>query len=188
MGRHDPARHCETRRHRDHRCGLIVYDFLERRSDFLNFTRPRVQSGALREVQDIANGLEAAGRNSLASPAGKQSAAHWLGCNEVHAASDSPHFNQTTPVKLRLDFLRAPVLCGGMDDTEHQWDLIQQLLLEAGRVMEDGSPVLARHLPHDRRAISSRIDQLARDGPCIVALASAAAALLAQSRDQQKRG
>ncbi|NTZ42562.1 hypothetical protein G7A66_05580 [Altererythrobacter sp. SALINAS58] len=67
-----------------------------------------------------------------------------------------------------------------MEDDLHRRELIQQLLLEAGRIMEDGSPDLALAAPDDRQALLSRIDQLTRDGRAIVALAAAAAALAEQ--------
>ncbi|WP_161956820.1 MDR family NADP-dependent oxidoreductase [Sphingosinithalassobacter portus] len=41
--------------------GLIVYDFFDRRDAFIDFARPYVISGALREVRDTAEGLDAAG-------------------------------------------------------------------------------------------------------------------------------
>lgn len=67
-----------------------------------------------------------------------------------------------------------------MEDDLHRRDLIQHLLLEAGRIMEDGSPDLALTVPDDHEALVSRIDQLTRDGHALVALAAAAAVLADQ--------
>lgn len=57
-------------------------------------------------------------------------------------------------------------------------DLVRQLLLEAGRIMEDGSPSLAMSLPSDREAIERRIATLANDARTLLALAQTAGRLI----------
>ena len=56
-------------------------------------------------------------------------------------------------------------------------DLIAQLCLEAGRVMEDASVELALTLPANRRRRTARLDRLSQAAADIVALAGAAQAL-----------
>lgn len=65
-----------------------------------------------------------------------------------------------------------------MESREQQLDLIQRLLLEAGRVMEDSAPELALRLPKSPADVSKRIGQLARNASVLSALAVAAETLL----------
>jgi hypothetical protein len=65
-----------------------------------------------------------------------------------------------------------------MEIGAQQSELIQRLLLEAGRIMEDSSPELALKLPDDPAEVSKRIDQLARTASALSAFAAAAQALL----------
>ena len=67
-----------------------------------------------------------------------------------------------------------------METGAPQSDLIQRLLLEAGRIMEDSAPALALKLPDDPAEVSERIDQLARSASALAALAAAASALQLQ--------
>jgi hypothetical protein len=79
---------------------------------------------------------------------------------------------------LRLDFCLPPSLCRAMpdhlNDTAH---LIQQLLLEAGRIMEDCSPEFALALPPDGEEIAARLTALEGAVRDLAALAAAARAL-----------
>lgn len=65
-----------------------------------------------------------------------------------------------------------------METEIQQANLIRQLLLEAGRIMEDGSPEMALSLPDDITGIRKRVLHLTRDAGCLFALASAAEAVL----------
>lgn len=65
-----------------------------------------------------------------------------------------------------------------MEIEAQQSELIQRLLLEAGRIMEDASPELALKLPDDLANVRKRIDRLARNAETLSALAAAAVALL----------
>ena len=67
-----------------------------------------------------------------------------------------------------------------METGAPQSDLIQRLLLEAGRVMEDSASALALPLPNDPAKLSRQIDQLARSASALAALAAAASALQLQ--------
>lgn len=62
-------------------------------------------------------------------------------------------------------------------DAEPLKYLIQALLLEAGRVMEDESAELALALPGEPSAIMTRVDHVHRLATDILALADAARAL-----------
>lgn len=62
--------------------------------------------------------------------------------------------------------------------TEPNRDLIQGLLLEAGRIMEDLSPDLALVLPASITAVRARVDRVHQAGEDILALASAMRRLL----------
>lgn len=59
-------------------------------------------------------------------------------------------------------------------DTGPTRDLIQGLLLEAGRLMEDESPELAMILPCEPALIAARVDRVHRVATDILALAGAA--------------
>lgn len=64
-----------------------------------------------------------------------------------------------------------------MEIDEQQLELIQRLLLEAGRIMEDGSPELALKLPDDLADLRRRIDLLAGSASALSAFAAAAQVL-----------
>lgn len=57
-------------------------------------------------------------------------------------------------------------------------ELIQRMLLEAGRLMEDESPELPLIVPREPRLIVPRVDRLHRIATDILALASAAQVLV----------
>ena len=63
-------------------------------------------------------------------------------------------------------------------DTDLNVELIQQLCLEAGRIMEETSADMALVLPSGREGVSARIAQLQRAAREIDALATAARALV----------
>jgi hypothetical protein len=88
------------------------------------------------------------------------------------------HWRKADVQKLRLDFARGSRLHCGMEIGAQQTELIQRLLLEAGRIMEDASPELALKLPGDPAEVRKRIDQLATNASALSALAAAAHALL----------
>lgn len=73
-------------------------------------------------------------------------------------------------------------MAGGMSDAdfEKRAELIQQLLLEAGRLMEDASPELALGLPVSLGALNARIIALDVIADDLAALAAAARLLLCQ--------
>lgn len=73
-------------------------------------------------------------------------------------------------------------------DADHARDLIQGLLLEAGRLMEDGSPELAMNLPLERGSVAGRVDRLHRVATDILALATAAQALARSIGNETERG
>ncbi|MBM0170840.1 hypothetical protein [Altererythrobacter sp. C41] len=59
-----------------------------------------------------------------------------------------------------------------------QYDLVQRLLQEAGRIMEDVSPEFALPMPENPLEVRKRIDQLTRSANGLCALAAAARMLL----------
>ncbi len=72
-------------------------------------------------------------------------------------------------------------------DIEPARELIQGLLLEAGRLMEDESPELAMILPREPALIAARVDRLHRVATDMLALAVAAQALARSIGDEIKR-
>lgn len=62
--------------------------------------------------------------------------------------------------------------------TEINLDLIQQLCLEAGRIMEDVSAEMAIALPRSLEAVNTRVDQLCTAAEQITTLANAARSLI----------
>lgn len=64
------------------------------------------------------------------------------------------------------------------DPNREHLNLIASLCLEAGRIMEDESPVLALILPASTTKISSRLASAQQSGEDIAALAAAAQVLL----------
>lgn len=60
----------------------------------------------------------------------------------------------------------------------HNRELIQDLCLAAGRIMEDVSAEMPLTLPDDHTSIAERVELLHRAAEDMVALASAAKALL----------
>lgn len=83
--------------------------------------------------------------------------------------------------KLRVDFGNKSRLTGAMEIGQQRLDLIQGLLLEAGRIMEDGSSELALTLPDSPGDVTARVRQLANDATTLAALAKAAEVLLQQA-------
>jgi hypothetical protein len=82
--------------------------------------------------------------------------------------------------KLRLDFFGLASLCVAMR-SDHEHDrrlLLTNLLLEAGRLMEDASPEFAMRLPDRAAGVAARIDILELTAGDLLALATAARALL----------
>lgn len=69
----------------------------------------------------------------------------------------------------------------GEPPPDHSLDLIQDLFLEAGRIMEDTSADLALTLPPDLTEITARVDQLHQAATAILALAEAVHALVRQA-------
>jgi hypothetical protein len=65
-----------------------------------------------------------------------------------------------------------------MESRAQQLELIQRLLLEAGRIMEDISPELALKLPESAADVGKRIEQLSRNASVLSILAMAADGLL----------
>jgi len=85
-----------------------------------------------------------------------------------------------TATKLDIDFTTSvrmvrPVPNDPAPDCNR--DLIQELCLEAGRIMEDTSAELARVLPHSPREIALRVERFREAAETILALAMAAHAL-----------
>lgn len=74
-----------------------------------------------------------------------------------------------------------------ISDAEPARDLIQGLLLEAGRLMENESAELALILPREQVQIAARADRLHRVATEIVALAAAARALAHEIYDEPGR-
>lgn len=71
--------------------------------------------------------------------------------------------------------------CAEMPDDAHLdtiHELIQNLLLEAGRLMEFDSADLALILPHDPSLVRARVEHLHQTASDILALANAADALV----------
>lgn len=85
--------------------------------------------------------------------------------------------------KLRVDFSPPASMCAGMShaDDDSRSELIQQLLLEAGRLMEDASPDFAVALPDAVECIEARIALLEAVASDLQSLAVAARALLRPS-------
>ncbi len=74
-------------------------------------------------------------------------------------------------------------MCAGMPhaDDHSRSELIQLLLLDAGRLMEDVSPEFAMALPETAEALDDRITSLETVASDLQALASAARALFRMS-------
>ena len=64
---------------------------------------------------------------------------------------------------------------------DYQLRLIADLMLEAGRIMEDVSSEFARRLPRSRDGVTERIALLEQSASDLTALAAAARAILRQS-------
>lgn len=58
-----------------------------------------------------------------------------------------------------------------------QLELIERLCLEAGRIMENMSPSLARAIPSDDVEIATRLDELAQAADDLAAISQAAQVL-----------
>lgn len=77
--------------------------------------------------------------------------------------------------KLHIDLATKPSMVRAMaehhdDPDRHRRELIQLLILEAGRIMEDTSPLLAMVLPVDASDRTQRIEKFRRDPEKIAAL------------------
>lgn len=72
-----------------------------------------------------------------------------------------------------------------MEIHTQQSDLIQSLLLESGRLMEDCAPELALQLPEDPVEARERVERLARIASALTALAAAAQVLLEPLPDRR---
>lgn len=57
-------------------------------------------------------------------------------------------------------------------------ELIGQLLVRAGMIMEDRTGEFVSHLPDDQEIVANRIELLRKTGDQLVALAAAAATIL----------
>ena len=81
--------------------------------------------------------------------------------------------------KLGLDFTARPRMGVVMAEPAHPGvvQMVELLLLEAGRIMEDASVDLAQALPADPRSLDRRIVDLAAAASVIGALAAAAQTL-----------
>ena len=69
----------------------------------------------------------------------------------------------------------------GWEDTQvapEDVELIGQLLLRGGMILEDNSPEFISRLPADERIVAARIELLRKTGGQLVALAAAAGTIL----------
>lgn len=71
-------------------------------------------------------------------------------------------------------------------DREDELALIQSLVLEAGRIMEDASPALALELPSDVAGRTRLLDMLVSTSKELEALARTAQLLNARTRNQKQ--
>ncbi len=70
-----------------------------------------------------------------------------------------------------------------MDNSTHNRDLIGELLVRAGMLMEDESGEMIRQLPTERGQLIGRVDRLAQVAADLGSLAAAAQALLRMRND-----
>jgi hypothetical protein len=86
--------------------------------------------------------------------------------------------------KLGLDYGIQVSICAAREDTQvapQDIELIGQLLVRAGMIMEDRTGEFIIRVPPHRPAIVARIELLKKTGGQLVALAAAVAAILEES-------